>query len=62
MIERKTVSQCILADYCRGWNDAVDMMNDKFTFRIIIPKDYGEDEVLCWDGRRYVLDNGDEDE
>lgn len=24
MLEKKTVSQCISADYCRGWNDAVD--------------------------------------
>ena len=26
MIERKTVSQCVLEDYCKGWNDAVDKM------------------------------------
>ena len=24
MIEKRTVSQCISADYCRGYNDAVD--------------------------------------
>lgn len=24
MIEKKTVSQCLTADYCSGWNDAVD--------------------------------------
>ena len=24
MIEKKSVSQCISADYCRGYNDAVD--------------------------------------
>lgn len=24
MIEKKTVSQCITSDYCKGWNDAVD--------------------------------------
>ena len=24
MLDKKTVSQCISADYCRGWNDAVD--------------------------------------
>lgn len=23
MIERKTVSQCVSSDYCKGWNDAV---------------------------------------
>lgn len=26
MLDKKTVSQCISADYCRGWNDAVDAM------------------------------------
>lgn len=24
MVEKKTVSQCITSDYCKGWNDAVD--------------------------------------
>lgn len=24
MGERKTVSQCLTSDYCKGWNDAVD--------------------------------------
>lgn len=24
MLEKRTVSQCISSDYCRGWNDAVD--------------------------------------
>ena len=26
MLDKKTVSQCISSDYCRGWNDAVDTM------------------------------------
>ena len=26
MIERKTVSQGVSEDYCKGWNDAVDKM------------------------------------
>lgn len=26
MIERKTVSQCVSEDYCKGWNDALDAM------------------------------------
>lgn len=26
MLEKKVVSQCISAGYCRGWNDAVDAM------------------------------------
>ena len=26
MLDKKTVSQCISSDYCRGWNDAVDEM------------------------------------
>lgn len=29
MIERKTVSQCISSDYCRGWCDAVDIINSQ---------------------------------
>lgn len=30
MIERKTVSQCISSDYCKGWNDAVyEMMKQQ---------------------------------
>lgn len=28
MIERKTVSQCVSEDYCKGWNDAVDAMGN----------------------------------
>lgn len=27
MIEKRTVSQCISSDYCKGWNDAVDKAN-----------------------------------
>jgi hypothetical protein len=23
-VEKRTVSQCISSDYCRGWNDAID--------------------------------------
>lgn len=26
MLEKRTVSQCISSDYCKGWNDAVDEM------------------------------------
>ena len=26
MLDKKTVSQCVSSDYCRGWNDAVDAM------------------------------------
>lgn len=28
MVERKTVSQCVSEDYCKGWNDAVDAMGN----------------------------------
>ncbi len=27
-MDRKTASQCISADYCRGWNDAVSEMEE----------------------------------
>lgn len=30
MIERRTVSQCISSDYCKGWNDAVDELAKVF--------------------------------
>lgn len=30
MINRKTVSQCISSDYCKGYNDAVDAMQIEF--------------------------------
>lgn len=28
-IEKRTVSQCSSSDYCRGWNDAVDKINQQ---------------------------------
>lgn len=27
MIEKKTMSQCLTVDYCKGWNDAVDAIS-----------------------------------
>lgn len=27
MIEKKTVSQCISSDYCKGWNDATEVVS-----------------------------------
>lgn len=33
MIERKTVSQCISSDYCKGWNDAVYEMMQKLEYQ-----------------------------
>ena len=43
MIERKTVSQCITADYCWGWNDAVDAMPKWISVEERLP----EDEVVA---------------
>ena len=34
MLEKKTVSQCISADYCRGWNDAINEIPDDLLERI----------------------------
>ena len=42
MLEKKTVSQCISSDYCRGWNDAVDEMP-----RWISVKERLPEERLC---------------
>ena len=32
MLEKRTVSQCISSDYCKGWNDAIDEMPIEFYF------------------------------
>ena len=46
MIERKTVSQCISSDYCKGWNDAVDKMPKWISVEDDIPTD--DRDVLAW--------------
>ena len=44
MIERKTVSQCLTADYCRGWNDAVDAMPKWISVQDELPKKWREND------------------
>lgn len=34
MLEKKTVSQCISSDYCKGWNDAIEEIPDDLLERI----------------------------
>lgn len=34
MLEKKTVSQCISSDYCKGWNDAIEEIQDDLLERI----------------------------
>lgn len=41
MLERKTVSQCPTADYCRGWNDAVDAMPKWISVEERLPEESG---------------------
>lgn len=41
MLERKTVSQCITADYCWGWNDAVDAMPKWISVEEMLPEELG---------------------
>lgn len=41
MIERKTVSQCVSSDYCKGWNDAVDAMPKWISVEERLPKESG---------------------
>lgn len=46
MIERKTVSQCVSADYCKGWNDAVDNMPKWISVKAGLPKPYRNVDVV----------------
>ena len=48
MIERKTVSQCISSDYCKGWNDAVDAMPGWIRVEEMLPRD-GIDVIVYTD-------------
>lgn len=50
MLDKKTVSQCISADYCRGWNDAVEAMPRWIPVEERLPNSYCG--VLCTDGER----------
>lgn len=45
MLERKTVSQCVSSDYCKGWNDAMDAM----------PKWVGVEERLPEKTGKYIV-------
>lgn len=48
MIERKTVSQCVSEDYCKGWNDAVDKMPKWISVKAGLPRSYVDvDIVYC---------------
>lgn len=40
MIERKTVSQCVSEDYCKGWNDAVDAMPKWISVKERLPEPF----------------------
>ena len=46
MLERKTVSQCPTADYCMGWNDAVDAMSKWISVKDRLPPDLEEVLIL----------------
>lgn len=46
MLERKTVSQCVSADYCKGWNDAVDAMPKWISVEERLPND-GQKVMVC---------------
>lgn len=55
MLEKKTVSQCVSSDYCRGWNDAVDAIPRWISVEAE-QKPKHHEEVLC----RYVFDGDSE--
>lgn len=41
MLRRKTVSQCVSSDYCKGWNDAVDAMPKWISVEERLPEQEG---------------------
>ena len=66
MLERKTVSQCITADYCWGWNDAVDAMPKWISTKdrlpqhgglFIIATRYGEIRTAYYHPKTYAFES-----
>lgn len=53
MIERKTVSQCVSEDYCKGWNDAVDNMPKWISVKERMPDFF--DTLLIIDDRKVAF-------
>ena len=49
MLEKKTVSLCIISDYCRGWNDAVDAMSRWISVEEGLPE-FDIDVLVCATG------------
>lgn len=45
MLDKKTVSQCVSADYCRGWNDAVDEMPRWISVEERLPEAHADGSV-----------------
>lgn len=56
MIERKTVSQCVSEDYCKGWNDAVDAMPKWISVKDRLPKKSGVYLAFTMAGSTMTLD------
>lgn len=64
MIERKTVSQCVSSDYCKGWNDAVDTMPKWISVKDALPDrqceylvryGFGEPIIQSYSGVMYFV-------
>ena len=56
MLERKTVSQCVSSDYCKGWNDAVDAMPKWVSVEERLPEN--EKTVLAATKHSFTTHNG----
>ena len=66
MLEKRTVSQCISSDYCKGWNDAIDEMPKWIDVKDGLPEKadwylvYAENQrpfVAYFKGKTFPLNN-----
>lgn len=56
MLKKKTVSQCVSADWCRGWNAAVSKMPKWISVDELLPDKSGMYLTISPSGIQTVLD------